>query len=105
MKSILFSLFTLSSVVFLTAKSVVISPDIPIQEQFNKSSSIYEITKNVNLKGSTIQIPNGSTIWFRGGSITNGMLSGSFYVKDVKKGSMRVKLKPGSRLLDRKSVV
>jgi|GEM_PF-3537163 len=99
MKSILFSLFTLSSVVFLTAKSVVISPDIPIQEQFNKSSSIYEITKNVNLKGSTIQIPNGSTIWFRGGSITNGMLSGSFYVKDVKKGSMRVKLKPGSRLL------
>ena len=92
---VLFSAFLLVS----SANSYVVSCDIPIQDMFNRGQTTYEIKTDIDLKGATVVVPDGSTLLFIGGSISNGMLSGAFYVKNIKRGSMRVKLKQGSLIL------
>lgn len=43
-----------------------------IQNKFKKTNTIYKITKDMNLEGSTLIIPVGCTLDFQGGSISNG---------------------------------
>lgn len=43
-----------------------------IQDKFNKPNVIYKITKDIDLEGGTLTIPEGCTLDFQGGSFTNG---------------------------------
>lgn len=46
----------------------------PYQKEFQSPSSTYIITKNYDLKGTTLNIPNDSKLVFRGGSFKNGTI-------------------------------
>lgn len=48
-----------------------------IQDKFNKPNVIYKITKDINLEGGTLTIPEGCTLDFQGGSIYNGTVTGN----------------------------
>ena len=46
-----------------------------IQDKFNRTNTIYKITKDIDLGGETLTIPEGCTLDFQGGKITNGTLT------------------------------
>lgn len=46
-----------------------------IQNKFKKTNTIYKITKDMNLEGSTLIIPVGCTLDFQGGSFKNGTIN------------------------------
>lgn len=48
-----------------------------IQNKFKKTNTIYKITKDIDLEGSTLIIPVGSTLDFQGGSFKNGTIEGN----------------------------
>lgn len=48
-----------------------------IQDKFNKSNTIYKITKDIDLGGETLTIPEGCTLDFQGGSFSNGTITGN----------------------------
>lgn len=48
-----------------------------IQDKFNKPNHIYKITKDIDLEGQTLTIPNGCTLDFQGGSFSNGTIVGN----------------------------
>lgn len=60
-----------------TALSNVVTPKIKalIQDKFNKPNVIYKITKDIDLEGGTLTIPEGCTLDFQGGSFRNGVLT------------------------------
>lgn len=45
-----------------------------IQDKFNRANVIYKITKDIDLKGETLTIPEGCTLDFQGGSFSNGTI-------------------------------
>lgn len=47
-----------------------------IQDKFNKPNVIYKITKDIDLGGETLTIPEGCTLDFQGGSFSNGTIVG-----------------------------
>ena len=95
--------FLLSFVIFLSsfvfAQEVKIVPNRPLQEQFNRGQATYVVAKATNLRGKTIKIPTGAKLVFRGGSLKNGSVSGSFFTEGVKRGSFNVTVTKGSQLL------
>ena len=48
--------------------------EMAIQNRFNKANTIYKITKDIDLEGETLTIPEGCTLDFQGGSFTNGSI-------------------------------
>lgn len=48
-----------------------------IQDKFNKPNVIYKITKDIDLAGETLTIPEGCTLDFQGGSFSNGTIIGN----------------------------
>lgn len=67
------TVFLISTAMF--GKSVTVKTDRPIQDQFAESYATYIIKSEIDLKGSTLYIPEGATITFkRKGSICNGMI-------------------------------
>lgn len=48
-----------------------------IQDKFNRANVIYKITKDIDLKGETLTIPEGCTLDFQGGSLSNGTVVGN----------------------------
>lgn len=48
-----------------------------IQDKFNKPNVIYKITKDIDLEGGTLTIPEGCTLDFQGGSLANGTVVGN----------------------------
>lgn len=48
-----------------------------IQDKFNKANVIYKITKDIDLGGETLTIPEGCTLDFQGGSFSNGIVVGN----------------------------
>lgn len=48
-----------------------------VQNKFKKTNTIYKITKDMNLEGSTLIIPVGCTLDFQGGSFKNGTIEGN----------------------------
>lgn len=48
-----------------------------IQDKFNRANVIYKITKDIDLGGETLTIPEGCTLDFQGGSFSNGTIVGS----------------------------
>lgn len=99
MKSIFLMVFSLSICISGLSKTVRIHPNRPLQVQFQKGAVTYRISDALDLKGKTLVIPDNATLSFRGGSIVNGTLSGSFKTQRVKYGSFQVKLKKGSSIL------
>ena len=45
-----------------------------IQDKFNRANVIYKITKDIDLGGETLTIPEGCTLDFQGGSFSNGTI-------------------------------
>lgn len=45
-----------------------------IQDVFNKTNHIYKIVNDIDLNGGTLNIPEGCTLDFQGGSISNGTI-------------------------------
>lgn len=62
-----------------TALSNVVTPKIKalVQNKFNKPNVIYKITKDIDLEGGVITIPEGCTLDFQGGSFANGTIVGT----------------------------
>lgn len=67
-----------------------------IQNKFKKTNTIYKITKDMDLEGSTLIIPVGCTLDFQGGSFKNGtinfndtILSGDIKIKTRLTGSVK----------------
>lgn len=62
-----------------TGTSGVIYPLIQAkaQNKFNKPNVIYKITKDIDLGNGILTIPLGCTLDFQGGSIINGIISGT----------------------------
>ena len=63
-----------------TASSVISDVTYPliraaIQNMFYKSDTIYKITNDINLGGSTLTIPSDCTLDFQGGSFSNGTIT------------------------------
>lgn len=56
-----------------------------IQDKFNKSNVIYKITKDIDLGGGTLTIPEGCTLDFQGGSFSNGTIKGNLNILGSKK--------------------
>lgn len=54
--------------------SDVITPNVvkPVQSLFTKANQIYKITKDIDLDGGTLTIPEDCTLDFQGGRIING---------------------------------
>ena len=48
-----------------------------IQDKFNRANVIYKITKDIDLGGETLTIPEGCTLDFQGGSFSNGTIEGN----------------------------
>lgn len=63
----------------LTITSDVIYPPIQaaIRSKFNRTNVIYKITKDIDLGHGVLTIPEGCTLDFQGGSITNGTIIGN----------------------------
>lgn len=59
--------------------SDVITPNVikSAQSLFTKANQIYKITKDIDLGGSTLTIPEGCTLDFQGGSFSNGTIQGN----------------------------
>ena len=49
-----------------------------LQNKFNKPNTIYKVTKDLDLNHRVLTIPEGCTLQFDGGTISNGSLSGNF---------------------------
>lgn len=81
------------------AKTVRIQPGKPLQEQFQQGAVTYLISGDLNLMGETIFIPDNALLKFCGGTVKNGVLSGTFQTEGIKRGSFQVRLKKGSALL------
>lgn len=59
--------------------SDVITPNVvkSVQSLFTKANQIYKITKDIDLYGETLTMPEGCTLDFQGGSFSNGTIQGN----------------------------
>lgn len=67
---------------WVTAEQIEINDKYPkviakVQNKFNKPNVIYKITKDYDLNHCILTIPEGCTLQFEGGSISNGTIVGS----------------------------
>lgn len=58
-------------------RNIVDGKNILTQDMINKTNTVYEIRYDFNLNEQTITIPEGCTLKFEGGSISNGTLKGT----------------------------
>lgn len=58
-------------------KNIVDDKNILTQDMINKSHTCYIVQYDYNLNGTTITIPEGCVLDFKGGSITNGTITGN----------------------------
>lgn len=68
---------------WVSSKQVEINDMYPrvvskLQNKFNKPNTIYKVTKDLDLNHCVLTIPEGCTLQFDGGTISNGSLSGNF---------------------------
>ena len=58
-------------------KNIQDGKNILTQDMVNEPNTIYEIRYDFDLNGATINIPDGCTLKFGGGSINNGLVQGN----------------------------
>lgn len=56
---------------------IILRPDKTLAEQVVQTNTIYEVRYNFNLGGGSVNIPNGCTLKFNGGKLTNGSIIGN----------------------------
>ncbi len=83
--STLLSIPTISEAA-ICKKAIVLTSDKPLLTQLNKRRAVYKIQNDLDLKGDTLIIPSGSTLFFEGGSLKNGIIVGD---KTTLDGSVR----------------
>ena len=54
---------------------IIVRADSGVEAQFTVANAIYEIRYDFDLNGGTITIPSGSTLFFNGGSFSNGTIA------------------------------
>lgn len=59
---------------------VILRSNKSFAEQLTREDTIYEIRYDFDLDGESVSIPTNSILQFNGGSLSNGTLSGSFYM-------------------------
>lgn len=59
-----------------SGNTVILSNNINLQNAITKSNTTYCIVANYNLGNNTLTLPEGSSLEFRGGSISNGTIVG-----------------------------
>ena len=75
MRLFFISLLLLSANIALAqTKTINLVEGKDLNIQINKSNTTYIITGNYNLKGKTLKIPEGCTLYFSGGSLENGTI-------------------------------
>ncbi len=58
-------------------KHIVLQQNAPLASQMKKQKCIYEVTSDFDLGGATLRLPEKSTLFFNGGSFSNGVLNGN----------------------------
>lgn len=58
-------------------KHIVLQQNAPLAGQMKKQKCIYEVTSDFDLGGATLSLPEKSTLFFNGGSFSNGVLKGN----------------------------
>lgn len=61
-----------------------------LQNKFNKPNTIYKVTKDLDLNHCVLTIPEGCTLQFDGGSISNGYIEGSILNDVIDLNKIRV---------------
>ena len=61
-------------------KRIKLNSNIPFDNQVTKENTIYIISDDFDLQNKNVVIPHGCYLAFKGGTITNGILSGDFSV-------------------------
>lgn len=61
-----------------------------LQNKFNKPNTIYKVTKDLDLNHRVLTIPEGCTLQFDGGSISNGYIEGSILNDVIDLNKIRV---------------
>ena len=69
---------------------VILRQGMDFSKVLAKENTKYVVKNSIDLGGRTIQIGTGSALMFKGGSLTNGTLRGTFKLKNVKEGSLYV---------------
>lgn len=81
------------------SKNIIVNEDIDIQTQLRATNATYIIKSPLDLKGKTINLPQGCTILFSNGSISNGMLNGHVKIKgNISKGCLNVRFSKESSI-------
>lgn len=67
-------------------KNIINGVNTLLQKDINKDNTIYIIQYDYDLQGATVEIPEGCVLDFKGGSFSNGTLSGDFDISsdDIK---------------------
>ena len=66
------------------AKTVVLSPDAPLQEQMKQTDATYVLNSKFDLQGKTLALPSGCKLSVtEGGCICNGKVTGTLKNKQV----------------------
>lgn len=58
-------------------KYIVLEEDVPFSEQVVYDYTVYEVCHDFDLNGSSVTIPEGSLLFFNGGSLSNGSVIGN----------------------------
>ena len=58
-------------------KHIILQRNVPLASQLKKQNCIYEVTSDFDLGGATLTLPEKSTLYFNGGSFSNGVLNGN----------------------------
>jgi hypothetical protein len=76
-----------------------VNQDKGIQSQLASSNTTYIINTPLDLKGKTINLPQGCTLLFSDGSIANGMLNGRVRIKgEIVRNSLNVRFSKDSSI-------
>lgn len=86
-----------------------VTKNVLTQDMINESNTIYEIRYDFDLNGSTITIPEGCTLKFDGGSLSNGVLSGkvnnTIHTSNIKSIDLLSNLECNKIILDSEVIV
>ena len=74
---LLFSLCSCSVLSNMMAYTVTLNKNIPLSQQFTRANTTYIVNQDFDLRSSTLNVPTGSTLLFKGGSLKNGTLAGN----------------------------
>ena len=91
LKCCVFVFFFLICMMTVHAKEkehVLLNNKSSLAAQVIKKDCIYEIRNEFNLEGITVSIPSGSTLFFNGGSFSNGKLNGNHTIIDAGYGKI-----------------